>query len=730
VRKLLVGPITVVALLASASIASATPIFMPTTAKDAQMLRWAQVEHASANSGQISTPGGDGITAPAPPCPENGVLYPPPAAWPSSVPYLFSNCGVTELPATGAPVPGNMSYWGGPVQVHPKEYLVYWGWTADGFKGWKSLTGNTTCSPEQLDEGAIQATLRCDLDGAGQYVANWVKQLGGTQWAHVSTQYYETEANGNQDYIQNDKDVLAGIWADNDPADGVTDMPSSNGSNPAGPTNTYWDLAEEAVRAAAHFGITGAALTDANFIIVQPPAYTDPNALADGYCAFHDFTDPNISGNSYYQKLTSADGNPAPYLEYTNLPYLPEINESGTNVCGTDFVNSGAAGDNDGFSVALGHEIEEEITDPGAEDLDPTTNTEYGGWYDTADADENGDKCAWVGLNPATDTGPPLDIPGATHDIVGNADQTFAVQSLWSNADDEGTGYCAGSGTDSGAPADQYGTGGDPDVPASLTPPSISGTAASGDTLTASPGTWTNSPTSYVYQWENCDSAGQGCTEIDGATSPTYTVSSSDSGRTLAVDVYAADTAASSPDATSAPTDAVGGSGLGVTGAQGPAGLQGSSGQQGAAGAQGPKGEQGTEGAAGSQGSKGDQGAPGATGAQGAAGFPGPAGPQGARGPQGPAGKSSKCVVTTVGHGRKGHQVIHCSFVSAAAGDHARVTMSRGRTVYASHAAVVHGGAVKLNFTARRALKHGRYLVTLSERAGHKTYVYRFDTTV
>jgi hypothetical protein len=36
--------------------------------------------------------------------------------------------------------------------------------------------------------------------------------------------------------------------------------------------------------------------------------------------------------------------------------------------------------------------------------------------------------------------------------ITGNAGTQFAVQSLWSNAANAGTGYCAGAGTDSPLP--------------------------------------------------------------------------------------------------------------------------------------------------------------------------------------------------------------------------------------------------------------------------------------
>jgi len=132
------------------------------------------------------------------------------------------------------------------------------------------------------------------------------------------------------------------------------------------------------------------------------------------------------------------------------MPYALSINSGGSNVCGENAVNSGPVGKLDGFSIVLGHEIEETVTDPGAEDIigSGTSTTNLGGWYDPADANENGDKCAWIGENLLTATGPPEPIPGALNDVTGNHGQKFAVQSLWSNQAAAGAGYCAGAGND------------------------------------------------------------------------------------------------------------------------------------------------------------------------------------------------------------------------------------------------------------------------------------------
>ena len=47
---------------------------------------------------------------------------------------------------------------------------------------------------------------------------------------------------------------------------------------------------------------------------------------------------------------------------------------------------------------------------------------------------------------------------------------------------------------------------------------------AVGDVLHATDGTWTNSPTSFTYQWRHCDSGGGSCADISSATASSYTI--------------------------------------------------------------------------------------------------------------------------------------------------------------------------------------------------------------
>jgi hypothetical protein len=94
-----------------------------------------------------------------------------------------------------------------------------------------------------------------------------------------------------------------------------------------------------------------------------------------------------------------------------------------------------------------------------------------------------------------------------------------------------------------------------PPAPVNTSPPSISGTAKQGDTLTASNGSWSGSPTSYLYQWQDCTSSSS-CSNISGATSSSYTLQSSDVGKTIDV-VVTATNSGGSASATSAQTGSV-----------------------------------------------------------------------------------------------------------------------------------------------------------------------------
>jgi hypothetical protein len=84
-----------------------------------------------------------------------------------------------------------------------------------------------------------------------------------------------------------------------------------------------------------------------------------------------------------------------------------------------------------------------------------------------------------------------------------------------------------------------------PAAPVNGSLPTIGGTLTVGDVLSSTKGTWSGTPSSYAYRWQDCDATGKGCGAISGATVGTYTLKSSDIGHTLRVTVTAANTGGS-----------------------------------------------------------------------------------------------------------------------------------------------------------------------------------------
>ena len=79
--------------------------------------------------------------------------------------------------------------------------------------------------------------------------------------------------------------------------------------------------------------------------------------------------------------------------------------------------------------------------------------------------------------------------------------------------------------------------------PSNDTPPSITGSAAVGSTLTANDGVWSGSPApTLTRQWERCDASGGSCSNIAGVTGTTYLLVNADVGSTIRVKVTGAST--------------------------------------------------------------------------------------------------------------------------------------------------------------------------------------------
>ena len=121
----------------------------------------------------------------------------------------------------------------------------------------------------------------------------FIKAMGGTAWAGSQTQYYMLQ-NGQEVHIQNSPNVFGGVWWDD--------------TNPIHDNVTGQELAQEAQRAVAHFGVTD--LKNSQFVIAQPQKFNEAGFNGGvGYCAWHDYTQ-----NQYYPGVQEG-------ISFTNMPY-------------------------------------------------------------------------------------------------------------------------------------------------------------------------------------------------------------------------------------------------------------------------------------------------------------------------------------------------------------------------------------------------------------------------
>jgi hypothetical protein len=229
-----------------------------------------------------------------------------------------------------------------------------------------------------------------DPSGEATIVQNFLSGVGGSSWLNSVTQYCQGVAsgtvscNGAGTAAGNQTHILVSVWFDN--ASAAPSRPSQS------------QLASEAVAAAAHFGnTTSSQNANAQYVIATAHG-NNSSGFGTQYCAYHSYT-------------SSGAGN----IAYTNLPYITDAGAS----CGANF---NGLGPNAGITIVEGHELAETISD----------QFPSGGWLDGGGA-ENGDRCAWISSGQ-----------GASANISLNTG-TFAVQSLWSNAFNSGSGGCVQS---------------------------------------------------------------------------------------------------------------------------------------------------------------------------------------------------------------------------------------------------------------------------------------------
>jgi len=275
------------------------------------------------------------------------------------------------------------------VQTTPAVYLVYWG------AEWAATFQTPDTDGTLYSSTALQSYLNIFFDN-----------LGGSPWAGVQTQYCRgaaigaTSCAGGSGFVTNPANQLKGVWTD------PTPVPSDIVT--LGLAENLFDdpIAMEATRAAAHFGYD----PQATYIVLTPPRTI--GAGQPVYCGYHTQT-------------TSLNGMGNPFrVQYAFIPFLnmdwPGV---GTGGCGMHNVNATSTpfgnGIFDGYSIVVGHEYSEAVTDP------DNFATIQDGWND-AQGSENADKCAWT-----------------NDQNISLGGRLFAVQPMWSNeAFDAGKDGC------------------------------------------------------------------------------------------------------------------------------------------------------------------------------------------------------------------------------------------------------------------------------------------------
>ncbi|HEY4018121.1 MAG TPA: Ig domain-containing protein [Pseudonocardiaceae bacterium] len=286
--------------------------------------------------------------------------------------------------APAATGPNTLAYGGGIDGIGvtsgtPRIYLVFWGsqWGTQGSSG-----GNLTFSG--------------DPSGGAPYIQNLFKGLGtgGETWSGTMTQYCDGPSvstgatscpSGAPHVGYPTGGAFAGAWYDNSGAE-----PSAANGN---------QIANEAIKAAAHFGNTTAGANRyVQYDILSPTGTNPDNYQTQGFCAWHDYNgDSTLSGG--------AANSPYGDIAFTNMPYVMDAGSS----CGQNFVNG--SGTLDGYSIVNGHEFAETVSD----------QNPAGGWTNASNGQENGDECAWISSGQ-----------GASANVSTGAG-SFAMQSTWSN---------------------------------------------------------------------------------------------------------------------------------------------------------------------------------------------------------------------------------------------------------------------------------------------------------
>lgn len=186
-----------------------------------------------------------------------------------------------------------------------------------------------------------------DADKVKKLLVKYAKVIGGSPLNNIYTQYYQT-LNSTTTYITNPSKQFGGAWEDD--ANAV----------PLHPTDAQ--VAAEALAGVSHFGYD----PNGSYVVATPHGRSTIG-FGSNFCAYH-------SATSYNGQIVS----------YTNLPYMPDAND-----CGSNWIQppSDESAVDEGVTIVEGHEYAESVTDPNP--FSGWNNFQYG---------EIGDICAWTNV--------------------------------------------------------------------------------------------------------------------------------------------------------------------------------------------------------------------------------------------------------------------------------------------------------------------------------------------
>lgn len=186
-----------------------------------------------------------------------------------------------------------------------------------------------------------------DPDSVKPLLKLYARVIGGSPLNNIYTQYYEKVGTKTINITNGLRQRVKEVWEDD--VDSV----------PANPSDAQ--VAAEALKGIAHFGY------DANgsYVVATPHGHSSPG-FGTQYCAYHSSTVSNSKP-----------------VSYTNLPYMPDSAN-----CGSNFISppSDESGTDEGVTIVEGHEYGESVTDP----------VPFSGW--NSGFGEIGDLCAWTNV--------------------------------------------------------------------------------------------------------------------------------------------------------------------------------------------------------------------------------------------------------------------------------------------------------------------------------------------